>query len=90
MPIYIYMISYDLNTPGQKYTKLKEKIESLGTWCHYLESTYLLKTHLSVYEVQDALAPCFDSNDKMLVCQVIKPIAGLLTSDNWDWVHSNL
>ncbi len=65
MPTYI--ISYDLNRPGQDYEGLYEAIKSLGSWWHHLDSTWVVVTAKTATQVRDALIPEIDSNDKVLV-----------------------
>ena len=60
-----YHISYVLNSPGQKYEDLKEEIKSLGTWCKYLESTFLVKTNLSQQDIIDRLSKHLDGSDRL-------------------------
>lgn len=86
----IYMISYDLNIPGQNYSKVKETIESFGVWCHYLESTYLIKTTSSIYDIEDAITKHLDGSDRLIICQINKPIRGWLSEEQWKWIKENL
>ena len=86
----IYMISYDLTRPGQDYKDVRDTIESLGAWCHYLESNYLVKTSLSITDVNDKITKYLDGSDRLLVCEIVKPISGWLTKKQWDWINSNL
>ncbi|MDO5084616.1 MAG: hypothetical protein Q4D89_14620 [Arachnia propionica] len=54
------LISYDLNKPGQKYDDLYEKIKALGTWWHYLDSTWIVVSSLSPSQAFDRLKPALD------------------------------
>jgi hypothetical protein len=64
------LIAYDLNTPGQDYADLIEKIKSIGTWWHHLDSTWIVKTSQSAASVRDALLALIDSNDELLVVDI--------------------
>lgn len=86
----IFMISYDLNKPGQNYSKVRETIESFEAWCHYLESTYLIKTYSSIETVNEAISKHLDGSDRVIVCKVDKPIQGWLTDEQWKWINTNL
>ena len=86
----IFMISYDLNKPGQNYSKVRETIESFGAWCHYLESTYLIKTYSSIETVTHAISRHLDGSDRVIVCKVNKPIHGWLSDKQWQWINTNL
>nr|WP_321026305.1 hypothetical protein [Clostridium neonatale] len=88
--MHVYMISYDLNKPGQNYSKVHEDIESLGVWCHYLDSTYLVKSYYSIFDAEKIVTQHLDSSDKLIICEIDKPVRGWLSNDNWNWIHSNL
>jgi len=85
-----YHISYDLNSPGQKYEDLKEEIKSLGIWCKYLESTFLVKTNLSQQDIIDRLSKHLDGSDRLLVTKVTGPIKGWLSETEWTWIKENM
>ena len=86
----VYMISYDLHAPTQNRENVEQDIKSLGTWCKYLTTTFLVSTSLSIDNVVSIASKHFDGNDKMICSQVIKPIKGLLTKEQWDWINANL
>jgi hypothetical protein len=62
-----YIISYDLNSPGQNYSDLYAKIKSYGGWWHHLDSTWLVVSNSTAAEIRDGLKSVMDSNDKLLV-----------------------
>lgn len=62
-----YIISYDLNRPGQDYESLYKAIKQLGAWWHHLDSTWVVVTQKSAAQVRDVLTPEVDANDKVLV-----------------------
>lgn len=64
-----YIVSYDLNAPGQHYSELYDYLKSSGTWWHNLDSTWLVVTSLSAAELRDGIQRHIDSNDKVLVVQ---------------------
>ncbi|MFD4543987.1 hypothetical protein [Streptomyces bauhiniae] len=64
------MIGYDLNKPGQNYTTLINEIKALGSWCHPLESTWVVSTTKSASQVRDTLKGFVDTNDELLVMDV--------------------
>lgn len=71
----VLMIGYDLNRPGQKYDELIEFLESQPLWWHYLDSTWLVKTSLTVKEMCNKVWQHVDNNDAVLVLDV--------TRDTW-------
>lgn len=64
------LIAYDLNRPVQEYDDLIEAIKSLGPWWHHLDSTWLVKSTLSVTEIRNQLGRIIDSDDELLVVDV--------------------
>ncbi len=64
------LVVYDLNSPGQDYTKLIGYLQSLGAWWHHLDSIWLVKTRLSPVDVRDGAQAFLDVNDELLVIDV--------------------
>jgi hypothetical protein len=50
-----YLIGYDLNKTGQDYTTLINKIKTLGTWWHCLDSTWIIKSNSTAVQIRDTL-----------------------------------
>ena len=86
----VYMISYDLGSPTNNRKDVEETIKSLGAWCRYLTTTYLVSTSYSIIEVEEKVTKYLDSNDRMIICKVEKPIRGWLSQKQWDWIKENL
>ena len=85
----VYMISYDLHAPTNNRKELEDTIESLGAWCKYLTTTYLVKSNLSLSTIQANLATILDNNDSMIIAKVTN-INGWLSNDKWDWINKNI
>lgn len=85
------LITYDLHRPHQNYTGLIEDIKNLGSWCHYLESTWIVITSLSPEQVTDKLKGSLDGNDAMLVLDITgDAYSGWLTEKAWDWIREHV
>ncbi|MFA4975834.1 MAG: CRISPR-associated protein Cas2 [Thermodesulfovibrionales bacterium] len=86
-----YLITYDLNRPGQKYNELYEAIKKIGTWWHCLDSNWIVKSNSSAAQIRDLLTPHMDSNDALLVAHLSGEAAwkGLSTECS-DWLTNNL
>ncbi len=82
------LVTYDLNSPGQKYQRLIQTIKSTGDWCHCLESTWLLRTSLTAEQVATRLRQQMDGNDKLLVT-AFNPYnsGGWLPQEVWNWIN---
>lgn len=87
----LQLISYDLITPGRDYKKLFEAIRAYGTWCHPLDSVWIVATTKSSAEVRDSLIPHLDANDKLLVVALAGDWATRnVASEVTDWLKQNL
>ena len=61
-----YLISYDLDKPGQDYSKLISELERLGG-IKILYSEWILRNEASAVQLRDHLRSFIDSNDMLLV-----------------------
>ncbi|WP_437804547.1 SinR family protein [Sorangium sp. So ce693] len=66
----IYLISYDLNTPGQDYKHLHAAIRELGAWTHPLDSVWIVDCDHTAAEIRDTLKYHIDSNDTLIVVRL--------------------
>jgi hypothetical protein len=65
------LIAYDIHPPeGEAYDDLIEKIRSLGTWWHHLESTWIVKSVHAPGEIRDQLQACIGGDDQLLVIDI--------------------
>jgi hypothetical protein len=86
-----YLISYDLNKPGQDYKGLEEAIKSLGAWWHHLDSTWIVKHAGPATVIRDSLAEHIDGNDELLVVKLSGEGAWRGFSDRGSkWLKENL
>lgn len=87
----VTLIGYDLRKPGQNYEPLFAEIRSLGEWWHCLDSTWIVKTSLTVEEVRNRLRTQMDTNDQLLVIAASAPAAWYLTNPVCSqWLVDNL
>lgn len=86
----VFIISYDLNRPGQNYPDLYDKIKSLGSWAHILDSTWLIDTNKTAKEVFDSISPCLDSTDKIIVIEAKNHWHAILTEEIYTWLRTHL
>lgn len=86
-----YLIGYDLNKSGQDYTTLIEKIKTLGSWWHCLDSTWIIKSDSTAAAIRDILKPLIDSNDELLVVALTGEAAWTGFSEKCgDWLLKNI
>jgi len=83
----IYAISYDLNSPGQKYQRVKEAIESCGDSIKPMESFWLVDSNLTYSQISEKVRQVHDANDRHFVMRMSREYQGWLTQDAWDWLN---
>ncbi|WP_284740762.1 hypothetical protein [Amycolatopsis sp. RTGN1] len=64
------LVGYDLNRPGQNYADLITFLKSQKSWCHPLDSTWLVTTSQNTAQFRDEVKRFIDSNDEALVVNV--------------------
>lgn len=62
----VYLVSYDLDKPGQDYPRIIAELERLGAK-KVLYSEWLLKSNSSHTQLRDHLQKFVDANDMLLV-----------------------
>ncbi len=83
----IYAISYDLNSPGQKYQRVKAAIESCGDSIKPMESFWLVDSSLTYSQISQKVRQAHDENDRHLVMRLSSEYQGWLTPDAWEWLN---
>ena len=69
----IYIVTYDLVEPGQKYDRLLDLIKSEPAWARLGGSSYLVDSDETAVALRDKLKMALDSNDKLYVGVVKAP-----------------
>jgi hypothetical protein len=64
-----YLITYDLNKPGQNYNELYAAIEKYPN-CHPLKSVWFVKSNANATTIYDDLKQHIDKNDTLFVCEI--------------------
>lgn len=88
----VYLISYDLHQEGQDYKSLFDTIKSCstGTWWHYLESTWIIKSNSTVNQISEKIKNVSDDNDNFLVIEVINNKQGWLPQEAWGHLNNSV
>ena len=85
-----YIITYDLNKPGQDYSSILKKIKDLD-YIMLSKSSYVVKTNLSASELWDRyFEPHVDKNDSFVILAASFPIAGRCDNSISQWLNKNL
>lgn len=90
----VYQINYDLRKQ-RNYDALYQKIKSYSTWCHPLESCWLVVSSKSAAEISKELYSVMDSDDGLLVTRLQREAAWYnLDSKNsrvvTEWIQNNV
>lgn len=65
----LYLISYDLDKPGQDYNNLIGRLETLRAK-KVLYSQWFLNSASSALDIANDLVRFMDANDRILVCEI--------------------
>ena len=65
----LYLVSYDLDKPGQDYPDLISRLQQLGAR-RILYSEWFLISNASAVAVRDDLLRYMDANDRILICEL--------------------
>lgn len=63
----LYIVTYDLVTPGKNYESLINKIKSFNDWARLGSSSYLIFSDKNTTDIRDVLVEDLDVNDKLYV-----------------------
>lgn len=87
-----YLLSYDLRTPGRDYAKLYEAIKKLANgYSKPLESVWIIRSANSASDIRDELQKHVDSNDGLLVIEVLKHWAtSSVAKVQTNWMHGHI
>lgn len=87
----IYIVSYDLSEPGQRYDELVNKIKEADAWARLGGSAYLVKSDKSAADLRNKYRTVMDDNDKIYVGVVTAPAAWYgMPKDVSDWIVNNV
>ena len=85
-----FMISYDLNNPGQKYDEVFKIIKEFGTYIKLQKSFWLVKTKLSPNQMVEKLNTVLDSNDSLFICELANNYQGRATDEDWKFIREHI
>jgi len=88
--IMVYLISYDLKSPGKDYNDLYTEIKSLGEWHHFLESEWFVNTTASADVIKNTLRKKMDNNDRVFVNKMVSGYSGWLDNSTGEWLKNHL
>lgn len=87
----VYIISYDLGKPTQRYNELAGRIRQYPSWAWLGQSVYLIETNSTAVEIRDNLKEFIDGNDKLFVGKIGAPAAWKgYSEDISNWIKLKL
>lgn len=87
----VYIISYDLRKPSQRYGELVNEIKRYSNWACLGGSAYLIETNDTHVAIRDNLGKFVDGNDKLFVGCITAPAAWKgYTEEVSKWILSKL
>lgn len=86
----LYAINLGIEDDKRDYTKLYEKIMTLGSWMHYVDYTWVIQPRsadATAKSIATELLPHIDKeNDYMMVVALGNDSSGWLPDDAWSWL----
>lgn len=87
----IYIVSYDLVEPGQKYEQLLALIKQEPAWARLGGSAYLVDSDETAVALRDKYRRVIDNNDILYVGVVKAPAAWIgLSNEVSNWIKEHL
>lgn len=87
----VYIVSYDLKEPTQRYDELVNAIKTYPDWACIGRSVYLIESNDTHVAIRDNLGRFVDGNDKLFVGHINAPAAWKGYSDTIsEWVLAKL
>lgn len=82
----VYMVTYDLNAPGQDYSTLIKEIGKF-THCKALKSAFFIDSAKSASEIRDHLMKFVDPDDMLFVLELRWHWGANRVSPATDWLQ---
>lgn len=68
-------VSYDLNSPGQNYDAVIDRIKQLGSWAKIHYSFWYVDSTYTPTQAVDHIKPALDANDRVYVVDATNNVA---------------
>ena len=84
-----YLITYNLKTTNWNYTGFFSTLQNIGSWWHYLDTTWIIKSEFTSQQIYSMIAPHLSKSDLILVVEIVANTSfGWLPKDAWDWLNN--
>jgi hypothetical protein len=85
----ILLVTYNLKRPAGSYPEFFEILKGQDSWWHYLPSTWLVDTELSVEHLYRELKPLLKDGDHILITVLSRDRQGWLPKKAWEWIRKH-
>jgi len=86
----IYQITYDLRQQ-RNYQPLYQRIEAISSWCHALESTWIVASEQTATQIRDHLLLLIEADDGLLVTRLSGEAAWYeINNEATRWLKQNM
>ena len=85
----IYLVSYDLNKPGQDYPNVVKAIKTYEYHCQILKSQWLVCSPKMAVDIYNHLRKHIDDTDRLLVCEFTMNAEGQLSDRVLRWIREH-
>jgi hypothetical protein len=85
----VLIVSYDLKAtdPSQSnYDRVFEILKGCPSWCHYIDSTWLVLTEESPRSLAERIFPSISAGDRIFVTEMGASYWGSLPKEAWEWI----
>ena len=83
----VYLVSYDLNQPGQDYDSLIAAIRSYNGYCQALKSQWFICSDKTAKQICEHLVQYIDENDWLIVCELSSNFRAWLSDEAVKWLE---
>lgn len=83
----MYLINYDLYSPGKDYSPLIQAIQAFGSWAKISRSCWMIRSDHTAVQIRNSLSKHLDGNDTLFVCSVGTWAAHNISSEVVNWLN---
>ena len=86
----VFLVTYDLNSPGQNYSGVISEIKKCPGWAKLTESSFAVTTQDSALELLNKIRNAADASDTIYVISLANPHSGFGPPKVNEWLKDNL
>jgi len=87
----LYAVMCQLKKRWKNYSSLYQKIESYGTWMHYIDKVWIIETTDDANKISNDLLPFIDQqSDYILIIKLAQDYQGWFPEGAWNWMNERV